>query len=749
MKRSIFFKMVVAFSIINAAALFFVSIKIFEGSSSIVENEIALVDKSLLGRAAEVVDTISDEIEKDIIQLAMDEDLNSLVKNTSADITPEFVGDFYSTADKAFLFSSLNKNVDRVIVYSEINHTVITSEKEFHQIELGDQFNEIPNNTWLLYNGGDQSVDELFGADSLIYAKGLPIFGTISYGRVFVVLDRKMIGSTVNSNLDQNDSGIYIVDRNMNLIDSSRQLDQHILSGISDVLSDNKSGTGFKIISKDSSEFAVSWSYSPKMTWYYVKVTPLENYFKDIESMRNTIIMITLITVVISIVFIWIVSTGLYSPIIRLIKKITGSNAYFREMLHSGEMQIISEAFDAINLERDKVSELLWSNGKIISSAYVIKLMRGVLAQNEEGQVLDKLAGFGFIPEYPNYYVMQISFDYYTDFCSIYSQTDRDLFAFAVENISEELLSTRSVTISCKGPNNGLWILINTEEATPDSLMEVGHDLIDTVCRNFEFSLSVSISQMFHNVLNADRACSEATEAMTKRFFLGSGMVIVASGDKKSNESIPPLNPDLIVSVVYNASADIFVLAESICDHIRRSGVTNQTTILIWLLELLKRAEQKISNKTGKEFYFINDDNELSMLSNNETIERLYLFLSTIFSKACDHFNQNNDKCNYYIKMAVELIEKDYSKDISLDTISTKVGFTSSYFSTLFKQEMGDTYINYLSKYRISRAKEMLQEKNATVCDIAKKAGFSSSYSFIRSFKKYEGVTPGEYKVML
>ena len=99
--------------------------------------------------------------------------------------------------------------------------------------------------------------------------------------------------------------------------------------------------------------------------------------------------------------------------------------------------------------------------------------------------------------------------------------------------------------------------------------------------------------------------------------------------------------------------------------------------------------------------------------------------------------------------MAVEMIEKDYSKDISLDSIAAKIGFTSSYFSTLFKQEMGDTYINYLNKYRISRAKEMLHEKNSTVCNIAKQAGFSSSYSFIRTFKKYEGITPGEYKAML
>ena len=563
-------------------------------------------------------------------------------------------------------------------------------------------------------------------------------------------MDGKKLGTIVNRSLDPNDGEIHILDRQMRRVDTTRQLEPSLLSGITEVLIGNENETGFAIISEDSREYAVSWNYFPKMSWYYVKATPLENYFQEIDNMRTAITMTTLVIIGICILVIWIVSTGLYSPMVRLIKKVTGSNSYIKAVIQNGEIQIISEAFDAINRDRDKVSELLWNNEKTIRNAYVMKLMRGILTKNDHESVLVKLAEFGFVPKYPDYCIMHVSFDYYTDFCSKYSETDREVFFFAVENISDELLSREHIAISCRNQNNGLYMLVNMDAAISDRLIEVGHDIVETIGHNFDFTVSVSISQTFQRLSNVDCAFKEANDAMAERFILGTGMVITSSTDKKFNRSlIPPLNPDLIVSAVCNASTDISMLAESICDHIRRSGVINQTAILIWLLEFLKRAEQKISSKTGMEFFFISDDNELSMLTNPETIERLYLFLTSIFSKACVRFNQSSDKCNYYIKMAVEMIEKDYAKDISLETIAAKVGFTSSYFSTLFKQEMGETYINYLNKYRITRAKQMLKEKNTTVNNIAQMAGFSSSYSFIRTFKKYEGITPGEYKAML
>ena len=66
--------------------------------------------------------------------------------------------------------------------------------------------------------------------------------------------------------------------------------------------------------------------------------------------------------------------------------------------------------------------------------------------------------------------------------------------------------------------------------------------------------------------------------------------------------------------------------------------------------------------------------------------------------------------------------------------------------SKRFKEQTGEKMLNYINKYRINKAKELLRERDLSVTNTAKQVGFQNSVTLIRLFKKYEGVTPGKYK---
>ena len=85
-------------------------------------------------------------------------------------------------------------------------------------------------------------------------------------------------------------------------------------------------------------------------------------------------------------------------------------------------------------------------------------------------------------------------------------------------------------------------------------------------------------------------------------------------------------------------------------------------------------------------------------------------------------------------------------KDLSLDDISRYCNISSYYFSKLFKQETGENYVEYLNKVRIGNAKKMLSESDVSIKEICYSVGFSDPNYFSRAFKKYEGVTPSEFK---
>ena len=88
----------------------------------------------------------------------------------------------------------------------------------------------------------------------------------------------------------------------------------------------------------------------------------------------------------------------------------------------------------------------------------------------------------------------------------------------------------------------------------------------------------------------------------------------------------------------------------------------------------------------------------------------------------------------------------EHIESLSLEQVSDAVGLSSYYFSKLFKKEKGIGFSNYISLIRISHAKQMLEETELPLTDIALQSGFSSTPYFSQVFKKQEGMTPGEYR---
>ena len=91
-------------------------------------------------------------------------------------------------------------------------------------------------------------------------------------------------------------------------------------------------------------------------------------------------------------------------------------------------------------------------------------------------------------------------------------------------------------------------------------------------------------------------------------------------------------------------------------------------------------------------------------------------------------------------------IDGNYGRDLSLDEVSKAVDISPYYFSKLFKEETGENFIEYLTKVRISRAKELLTDPNVSIKEVCASSGYSDPNYFSRIFKKYEGVTPSEYR---
>lgn len=98
------------------------------------------------------------------------------------------------------------------------------------------------------------------------------------------------------------------------------------------------------------------------------------------------------------------------------------------------------------------------------------------------------------------------------------------------------------------------------------------------------------------------------------------------------------------------------------------------------------------------------------------------------------------------INRAFEYIEQNYPHQITLKDISNAAGFSEYYFSRLFKEYTGQSFLNYLNSYRVKQAEKLLKSTEKPILDIALESGFNSLPTFNRIFKKVKGCSPSYYR---
>lgn len=101
----------------------------------------------------------------------------------------------------------------------------------------------------------------------------------------------------------------------------------------------------------------------------------------------------------------------------------------------------------------------------------------------------------------------------------------------------------------------------------------------------------------------------------------------------------------------------------------------------------------------------------------------------------------------YIVRIAKEYTKQNYQKmDLSLQEVADAVGISRTYFSKMFKDMTGEKYWDYLSRYRIEKAKEILLNTNLGQAEISEKVGYGSEFHFSRKFKEIVGMSPNKFR---
>lgn len=142
------------------------------------------------------------------------------------------------------------------------------------------------------------------------------------------------------------------------------------------------------------------------------------------------------------------------------------------------------------------------------------------------------------------------------------------------------------------------------------------------------------------------------------------------------------------------------------------------------------------------------EDTEDVLSESSKSLENAIAYAEKIISQAIALRDQNSGNKNRSIlKTAVDFIDSHYmEEDMSLNKAANAANVSANHFSSLFSQNMGQTFIEYLTNLRMNKAKEYLRCTSMRSSEIAGEIGYKDAHYFSYLFKKTQGMTPSDYR---
>ncbi|MCD8105773.1 MAG: response regulator [Lachnospiraceae bacterium] len=301
-----------------------------------------------------------------------------------------------------------------------------------------------------------------------------------------------------------------------------------------------------------------------------------------------------------------------------------------------------------------------------------------------------------------------------------------------------------------KKPQHMVYFMIGKEKPSTRTL--------SAIC-NFLGSFYASYG---HYYIAAGKTCKGITRAyqsytdavilLQSSFFFPAGTLLTA--EMLTQTATSSEQPDFSVSAEQAFTNALSSLDAAGCDLFFkklfqsydgcRSLMPNQVRDLYYKLFL-------VLEETGRGLHLnadrpVQTDNIMDEIENSFTYEDLHQALVSRTHRLLDDA-QNAAPENTTIAQIKEYISKNYKNELlSVKDISSHMFLSVSYVCTFFKNETGKTLNQYLTEYRMERAKELLADPQYKISEISSMVGYSDGNYFGKSFKKYTGLTPSEYR---
>lgn len=505
-------------------------------------------------------------------------------------------------------------------------------------------------------------------------------------------------------------------------------------------------------------DIVLSYTQSAKTNWKYIYVLPANIYGEKAEYAEKITFAAILAALIVGLLLALMMTRRHYHPLARLIQ--SANSRHKRELAEislSNEFDYLEEVLGQVWESNTVMNEALEKQKTTLRSHLLVRILKGRLEQGFPADAV--LPEHGIKPLSDQYAVLLIYLEDYSGFFLSHEQDEeknRRLAQLIIANIVEELTEKQHQGWVTEIDNMMACLLNFSDSASPEAAMEDMRSIAEEALRfigdRFHIHFTVSGSDIHRSLANVPQAYHEALHAMQYRMMLGT-RIFIGYGQtlhEHSSYSYPLDQEQQLSNLIQAGEADSAreMLERIIAENLSRPGIS--ADMIRCLLFDISSTMMKAAMESGLENDGLFADNLhiLKALVNGATVMETKERLAEFLDQLCKLAEERKKKGKHRLKEnVIAYIADNYQEqNLSVNSISEHFGVHPSYLSRYFKEQTGDMLSEYISRYRIEQSKLLLLQDDMLIKEISDRVGIFSVTTFVRLFKKYEGVTPSTYK---
>lgn len=568
-------------------------------------------------------------------------------------------------------------------------------------------------------------------SDRIFYRASIPVSSRYDKKAVLVVETERSDLISQMGNQNGFNFDFVVLGTKKELIVSTDGISEHSLKTLRSI---SKNG----MYSVDGTKYMIRINNSSSQGYIGICLTTHKSIVKRMQVLEGLYIGVMVFVILFGIYFIKKSIKRNYLPLEKIL---ASTGEHFSES--SNEYDIIYKAIKRMKTDNRGLENVLDRQKEQLRNNYLCRCMKYKMA--DESFESRNRYGIEFAGD--NFIVLLFHFENYNEFfeneADINDEEKFDVIMDLMKNVMEEVAQMNGVSGDIVDIDGTTTMLLSFKDSLRDTASDTALQIAAFGREFFESQLKVyfktAVSDLHSGISGISAAYHQAVNIMEYSMVLNNEPVLTSKSmpedgnDYRYNFEIEQKFMNLIKT---GNAQDANNIVESVFRNFANGSDADSEAVQIYdMIGTLLKIKQDCGC------------NSIEIPTKWDDIGQLKEALKESVNEMCEFCS---GKKNTQIKEQVEEYVNGHYKDVNLGVAQIAEGLHMhrSYISTMFKNQSGMGVLEYISRYRLKKAKELLTEGELTIEQVSTEVGYSEPRTLRRIFKKYEGVTPLQYSKM-